>query len=62
MYTGQPVDKMKHAKRMILVQKTRLIVSITAGMMHKDTELSNILHRTVVADAEKQKCEQWNII
>ena len=46
---------------MILVQKTRLIVSITAGMMHKDTELSNILQRTVVADAEKQKCEHGTL-
>ena len=56
---------MKHAKRMVLVpedvlhryeQKQRLETSpIMANMMHADTDMSNILQRTDMDDAEKQK-------
>jgi hypothetical protein len=62
---------MKHAKRMILVpedvfarfeQKQRLETSpVTTSMMHKDDEMSKILERTDIKDAEKQKLYYTNL-
>ena len=61
---------MKHAKRMVLVpedvlhryeQKQRLGTSpIMANLMHKDTDMSNIL-RTDMDDSEKQKLYYANL-
>lgn len=62
---------MKHAKRMVLVpedtlqryeQRQRLETSpIMANMMHKDTDMSNILQRTDMDDDEKQKLYYANL-
>ena len=56
---------MNHAKRMILVpedvfarfeQKQKLETSpLVTNMIQKDTEMSNILQRTDMDDADKQK-------
>ena len=52
---------MEHTGRVVLVpegvllryeQKQKLI---TANMMHKDTDMSNILHRVDIDDSDKQK-------
>ena len=65
------VDKMKHAKRMVFVpedvlhgyeQKQRLETSpIIANILHKDTDMSNILHRTDIDNSEKQKLYYANL-
>ncbi len=62
---------MKHAKRMVLVpeemlsryeQKQRLETSpITANMMQKDAQLSNILQQTDMYDDQKEKLFHANL-
>jgi hypothetical protein len=56
---------MKHAKRMVLVPEdvlSRIETSpVTAGMMHQDTTMSEILGDKSLSDAEKQKLYNANM-